>query len=113
MNTHQIKSGYILDGTTVADLSKDKLYAFETHEYAKTFFDILVNYEQSKLDQNLLVSSTDFTGKWQMVPSNITSSKIVQSFNFDLGGEHYRLSLSDKPNMVQRLLLRLLGFKRI
>jgi hypothetical protein len=114
MNTSQIISGrYVLDGTSVADVVTGELYAFETYEYAKAFFDILVKYERSKLDENLLISSSEFTGKWKTVPSNIIGSVVPSAFIFNLGGDEYKLSLANKPNVIQRFMLRLLGFKRV
>ena len=108
MNTQQIKNGYILDGTTVSDVTRDKLYAFETHEYAKTFFDIVTKYEQSKFHYVSLTS-----GKYSTVPSEFSKITVTPSFIFNLGGEQYRLNLENKPNLVQRFVLRLLGFKKL
>jgi hypothetical protein len=84
-----------------------KLYAFQTHEYAKMFFDIVTKYEQSRFHYGSITS-----GKYSTVPSEFNKFTVTPSFIFNLGGEQYKLNLGNKPNLVQRFVLKLLGFKK-
>jgi hypothetical protein len=98
---------YFLSKTWVKDRHTDLVYEFSTLWGAKSFYDAVTKYERDKLySSNSIISKGSTVG----IDSNVITS--ISSFILNLGGEEYKLSLYKKANMIQRLFLRIMGFKK-
>lgn len=95
---------YFLQGTTVADTKTDQLYSFETKWGAKLFYDQVTEFEQKGY-----ISTGTICSGGGITFNNITT---ISNFILTMGNEEYKLPLNKKPNTIQRLFLRLMGFKK-
>lgn len=87
----------------VTDLYTSEKYPFDTNTYAWLFVHILNRYEESKYEPVKLVDGYNLN-------FNDTSTSVYIRFAFR---EYvYELKL-DRPNLVQKFLLYIMGFKRI
>ena len=95
---------YFLSNRYVKDTQTDLMYEFSTTWGAKLFYDQVTEFEQ----KGYISTGTICSGEGTTINS-ITS---ISTFVLSLGNEEYKLPLNKKLNMIQRLFLKLMGFKK-
>lgn len=92
-----------VEGTTVIDRNTGERYEFQTAEFAYAFAAIWNKYEMDKL----LSSGTTvtFNGDISVAPTCY--------LQFNLGDSVYRLDVKKNPTLLVKMILWMLGFKRV
>lgn len=90
----------------VKDRHTEKEYKFSTEWGARYFYSVFTKYEQDKLYSSGSIVSSSLNDNARICDTRI--SNFVMLF----GSEYYELPLHKKANLIQRLFLRLMGFRK-
>lgn len=106
MNNSYFNRYFMYGDNIVKDRRNEKEYKFFTEWGARLFYSAFTKYEQDKLYYSGSIISSKLN-------DNVKFNDITHTnFILDFGSECYKLPLHKKANFIQRLFLRLMGFKK-
>ena len=98
---------YFLCNRYVKDNDTDLMYEFSTVWGAQSFYNAVM-----KLEHDKLYSSSSIISKESIKGIGFNTITSVSTCVITFGSQQYKLPLNKKANLIQRLFLRLIGFKK-